>query len=103
MSEAVMVPVAGEVEGFTAADLLAFIRSARETENRAAAEQLVLAAQWADLHPPESIHDAATFSVVACGQEHEEPIAGEGTPLVRSSASPSSAVSSVSRRRRRRS
>jgi hypothetical protein len=80
MSEAVMVPVAGEVEGFTAADLLAFIRSARETENQAAAEQLVLAAGWADLHPPESIHDAASFTVPGC--EHEEPIAGEGCPLV---------------------
>jgi hypothetical protein len=62
------------------ADLLATIRSAREDENRAAAQQLVLAARWADLHPPESIHDAASFTVPGC--EHEEPIAGEGAPLV---------------------
>jgi hypothetical protein len=60
--------------------LLATIRSAREDENRAAAQQLVLAAAWADLHPPESIHDAAAFTVPGC--EHEEPIAGEGAPLV---------------------
>ena len=40
----------------------------------------MLAAQWADLHPPESIHDAAAFTVPGC--EHEEPIAGEGAPLV---------------------
>ena len=49
-------------------------------EERAAAALLVLAAQWADLHPPESIHSAATFTVPGC--EHEEPIAGEGAPLV---------------------
>ena len=39
-----------------------------------------MAARWADLHPPESIHSAATFTVPGC--EHEEPIAGEGAPLV---------------------
>ena len=41
-----------------------------------------MAARWADLHPPESIHDAASFSMTSCGREHEEPIAGEGAPLV---------------------
>jgi len=60
--------------------LLASIRSARATENAAAATQLDLAARWADLHPPESIHHAASFTVPGC--EHEEPIAGPGTPLV---------------------
>ncbi|WP_299922839.1 HNH endonuclease signature motif containing protein [uncultured Nocardioides sp.] len=82
MSEALEDRVAGGVEDLTASDLLASIRSAREVENQAAADQLVLAAQWADLHPPKSIHDAATFSVPAAGGEHEEPIAGEGCPLV---------------------
>ncbi|GAA1435843.1 hypothetical protein GCM10009641_33080 [Mycobacterium cookii] len=62
------------------AALLASIRSARSVEDAAAAEQLDLAAQWADLHPPESIHSAATFTVAGC--EHEEPIAGPGAPLV---------------------
>jgi hypothetical protein len=60
--------------------LLASIRSARSAEDAAAAEQLDLAARWADLHPPESIHSAASFTVPGC--EHEEPIAGPGTPLV---------------------
>ncbi len=62
------------------AALLASIRSARSVEDAAAAQQLDLAARWADLHPPESIHSAATFTVP--GGEHEEPIAGPGTPLV---------------------
>ncbi|WP_224278609.1 HNH endonuclease signature motif containing protein [Nocardioides lacusdianchii] len=62
------------------AALLASIRSARSVEDAAAAEQLDLAARWADLHPPESIHSAASFTVAGC--EREEPIAGPGTPLV---------------------
>jgi len=62
------------------ANVLASIRSERDVENRAAARQLLLAARWADLHPPESIHHAATLTVPGC--EHEEPIAGEGAPLV---------------------
>jgi hypothetical protein len=73
---------AGGVEDLTASDLLRAIRERRAVEDRAAADQLVLAAQWADLHPPESIHDAAAFSVMGAGREHEEPIAGEGCPLV---------------------
>src|SRR5690242_19944418 len=73
-------PGAGEVDDLAASDLLRAIRARRTDEDRAAADQLVLAAQWADLHPPESIHDAAAFSVP--GSEHEEPIAGEGAPLV---------------------
>ncbi|MCY4725856.1 DUF222 domain-containing protein [Nocardioides sp. STR2] len=71
---------AGGVEDLTAADLLRAIRSRRVEEERAAADQLVLAARWADLHPPESIHSAAAFTVP--GSEHEEPIAGDGAPLV---------------------
>lgn len=76
---------AGEV-GVEAGDdlspnaLLASIKTARATEDAAAARQLTLAAQWADLHPPESIHSAAAFTVRGC--EHEEPIAGQGCPLV---------------------
>ncbi|NYE37473.1 hypothetical protein F4692_002606 [Nocardioides cavernae] len=72
---------AAEVDDdLSAAGLLASIRTARETENAAAARQLDLAARWADLHRPESIHSAASFTVPGC--EHEEPIAGPGTPLV---------------------
>ena len=73
---------AGAVEDLTATDLLRAIKARRVDEDRAAADQLVLAARWADLHPPESIHDAAAFSVPSAGREHEEPIAGEGAPLV---------------------
>jgi hypothetical protein len=80
MIEALAGRVAGEVEDLTAADLLASIKASRETEHAEAARQLVLATQWADLHPPESIHSAATFTVPGC--EQEEPIAGEGAPLV---------------------
>jgi hypothetical protein len=74
--------VAGGVEDLTAFELLALAREQKAAEERAAAELLVTAAQWADLHPPESIHDAASFSVPAAGWEHEEPIAGDGCPLV---------------------
>ena len=73
-------PQAGGVEDLTARDLLASIKASRELEDAEAARQLVLAARWADLHPPESIHDAAAFTVP--GGEHEEPIAGDGAPLV---------------------
>ncbi|HEU4336006.1 MAG TPA: DUF222 domain-containing protein, partial [Nocardioides sp.] len=65
-----------------ASDLLALARDRKAAEDRAAADLLVVAARWADLHPPESIHDAAVFSSVSCGREHEEPIAGQGAPLV---------------------
>ncbi|QSR29137.1 DUF222 domain-containing protein [Nocardioides sp. S5] len=62
------------------AALLASIKASRSIENTEAARQLDLAARWADLHPPESIHSAASFTVPGC--EHEEPIAGPGAPLV---------------------
>ncbi|WP_343997096.1 HNH endonuclease signature motif containing protein, partial [Nocardioides furvisabuli] len=62
------------------AALLASIRSRKAAEDQAAADVLELAARWADLHPPESIHSAASFTVAGC--EHEEPIAGPGAPLV---------------------
>ncbi|GAA2109781.1 HNH endonuclease signature motif containing protein [Nocardioides furvisabuli] len=80
MIEAQAGPGAGEVEDLTASDLLALARGSKTAEDRAAAELLQVAARWADLHPPESIHSAASFAVAGC--EHEEPIAGPGTPLV---------------------
>ena len=70
----------GEADALTASDLLASIRASRDLENAEAARQLDLAARWADLHPPESIHSAAAFTVP--GTDHEEPLAGEGCPLV---------------------
>src|SRR5687768_12982251 len=80
MIEALAGPRAGEVDDLTAGDLLALARDRKAAEDRAAAGLLVVAARWADLHPPESIHDAAAFTVPGC--EHEERIAGEGAPLV---------------------
>ncbi|NYE35020.1 hypothetical protein F4692_000124 [Nocardioides cavernae] len=72
---------AAEVDDdLSAAGLLALARSRKAAEDRAAADLLDVAARWADLHPPESIHSAASFAVPGC--EHEEPIAGPGTPLV---------------------
>ena len=80
MIETLAGPQTGGVDDLTASDLLASIRERRAAQDRAAADVLVLAARWADLHPPDSIHDAAAFTVPGC--EHEEPIAGEGAPLV---------------------
>ena len=71
---------APETDSMSAAELLAAARDRRRVEDAAAAELLVIAAQWADLHPPESIHDAATFWTLGC--EVEEQIAGDGCPLV---------------------
>jgi hypothetical protein len=73
-------PKAGEAPDLTASDLLALARDRKAAEDQAAAELLEVAARWADLHPPESIHHAAAFTVPGC--EHEEPIAGQGCPLV---------------------
>ena len=73
-------PGTGEADALTASDLLASIRASRDLENTEAARQLDLAARWADLHPPESIHSAAAFTVP--GTDHEEPLAGDGCPLV---------------------
>jgi hypothetical protein len=80
MIEGLTAGVRGVADDLSPADLLASIKASRELENAEAARQLDLAAGWADLHPPESIHDAASFTVPGC--EHEEPIAGEGAPLV---------------------
>ncbi len=73
-------PEAGGSRTSPPPSLLALARSRKAAEDRAAADVLEVAARWADLHPPESIHSAATFTVPGC--EHEEPIAGEGCPTV---------------------
>jgi hypothetical protein len=80
MIEAQPGPGAGEVDDLTARDLLTLARDRKTAEEQAAADLLDVAARWADLHPPESILDAASFTVPGC--DHEEPIAGEGAPLV---------------------
>jgi hypothetical protein len=80
MIDGLAAPARGVADDLSPADLLASIKASRDLEHAEAARQLTLAAAWADLHPPESIHDAASFTVPGC--EHEEPIAGEGAPLV---------------------
>jgi hypothetical protein len=80
MIETLAAGARGVADDLSPAALLASIKASRDLEHAEAARQLVLAAAWADLHPPESIHDAAAFTVP--GSEHEEPIAGEGAPLV---------------------
>jgi hypothetical protein len=80
MIDGLEAPARVVADDLSPADLLASIKASRDLENAEAARQLTLAAQWADLHPPESIHDAASFTVPGC--EHEEPIAGQGAPLV---------------------
>ena len=66
--------------GPTPASVLATARAERAAADAAEARLLAAAAEWADLHPPESIYDAATFWVRGC--ESEEQIAGDGCPLV---------------------
>jgi hypothetical protein len=80
MIDGLEAPARGVADDLSPIELLASIKASRELEHAEAARQLTLAAAWADLHPPESIHDAASFTVPGC--EHEEPIAGEGAPLV---------------------
>jgi hypothetical protein len=80
MSEVLEQEIGRVADDLSPSTLLASIRERRAAEERAAADLLELAGRWADLHPPESIHSAATFAVAGC--EHEEPIAGEGAPLV---------------------
>ena len=52
MIEMLAGPGAGEVEDLTATDLLALARDRNAAEDRAAADLLVVAGRWADLHPP---------------------------------------------------
>ena len=80
MIETLAGPEAEVDTDLDASGLLALARDRKAAEDQAAAELLEVAARWADLHPPESIHHAATFTVPGC--EHEEPIAGQGAPLV---------------------
>ena len=67
MIEALAGPQTGGVEDLTPSGLLASIKASRETEHAEAARQLDLAARWADLHPPESIHHAASFTLPGVG------------------------------------
>ncbi len=63
----------------TAAAVLDFARERRAAANTAEADLLQAAVAWADLHPAESIHDAALLS-----RYGDQPfaVAGPGAPLV---------------------
>lgn len=72
--------VADATDELSALEVLALARSQQRAEDAAAARKLEAAARWADLHPPESIHGAASYTLA--GIEHEEAIAGPGCPAV---------------------
>ena len=56
------------------------LAQAKVEADRAQANQFIAAATWAEQHPPESIHDAATW--LAGGYETPMVLAGPGAPLV---------------------
>ena len=60
-------------------DVLAFARARRADADRAEADVLTAAVVWAEQHPPESIHEAATW---IGGGETGLLLAGPGAPLV---------------------
>jgi 5-methylcytosine-specific restriction endonuclease McrA len=60
--------------------VLVFARSSQTDADRAQANLLTAAVTWAEQHPPESIHDAATW--VCGGADTGLPLAGPGAPLV---------------------
>lgn len=72
--------VAGATDETSARAVLDLASSQQRAEDAAAARKLHAAALWADLHPPESIHQTATYTLA--GTEHEEAIAGPGCPRV---------------------
>ncbi len=65
----------------TAAAVLSSVRGSRLVELQEQARQLRLATEWADLHPAESLHDAAGYPTGGFG-ESAVPVAGPGAPLV---------------------
>ncbi|MBD8870043.1 HNH endonuclease signature motif containing protein [Nocardioides donggukensis] len=65
----------------TAGAVLASARSNREAADAAEVRLLQDACAWADLHPPEGIHPAATVSTALFG-DTGLPLAGEGAPAV---------------------
>ena len=60
--------------------MLAFARDSRVAADRAEADLLLAAVTWAEQHPPEAIHDAATWSTR--GGDCPLPLAGDGAPMV---------------------
>ncbi|MBD8869255.1 hypothetical protein IE331_06415, partial [Nocardioides sp. MJB4] len=65
----------------TADAVLGRAKGLRRIADRAEADLLVEACRWADLHPPEGIHPAATVSTALFG-DTGLPLAGQGAPAV---------------------
>lgn len=66
-------------------EVLGFIRDSKAAANAAEVEVLEGAVLWAEQHPPECIHDAATWPGTAgIGGETELVLAGEGAPAASS-------------------
>ncbi len=72
------------VELDSAEEVLAHAREQRAISLTAEAEILRCAVTWAEQHPPESIHESATWMVSGTlgGVDTGIPIAGPGAPLV---------------------
>ena len=69
-----------------AAGVLVFARGRRAIADRAEAELLQAAVQWAVIHPAESLEDAEGYATrvhLAGVDEQPTPLAGRGAPLVR--------------------
>src|SRR4051794_4615501 len=64
----------------SARDVLVFARESQAAANRAQADLMVAAVTWTEQHPPESIHEAATW--ITPGEDTGLTLAGEGAPLV---------------------
>jgi hypothetical protein len=81
VSVVVMNPTVDVLEAGADADVLARARKLRRVADAAEAELLATACVWADRHPPESIHGAATWVERGFG-DTGIPLAGPGAPLV---------------------
>jgi len=81
------ISVAPEVRPESAAGVLSAARARRRTADAAEAELLALAVDWAVIHPAESIHEPATYTLRGFGQT-DLALAGPGAPTVADYAIP---------------
>ena len=81
------ITAAADIGSDTAAGVLAAARDRRRAADRAEADLLVLAVQWAVIHPAESIHEPATYTLRGFGQT-DLALAGPGAPSVAEYAVP---------------
>lgn len=88
MEAATATPAPEELDELSAGELLSAVRDTRRAEDRAAARALLLAHQWAVLHPALEESDAATFAARGSDGALYAPIAGPGCPAVAEFAIP---------------